>query len=174
MRGKFAQRVGMISLCNASPFIFLSKIGRLHLLSDLFSETLALNVAWNEATRKPDDMTDSLNDMRTSGKITIFTVQNKAAVLTMIGRLHTGEVEVIIGAGEMGIHYVILDDGYARSKANQMGLSVTGTLGILIAGYQQGFLTDISSEINKLRDLGFRISDSIIEQITKSISSNCF
>ena len=101
----------------------------------------------------------------TSGKISVFTVHNETAVSTMIGRLHTGEVEVIVGAGELGVLNVILDDGYARSKAKQMGLSVTGTLGILIVGRQQGFITDLGSEIDKLRAIGFRISDSIVEQI---------
>ena len=89
----------------------------------------------------------------------------------MIGRLHNGEVEVIVGAGELEIPYVILDDGYARSKAKQMGLSVTGTLGILIAGHKRGLVYDLKVEIVKLRAIGFRVSDSTIEQILKGIAA---
>ena len=154
-------------ICNASPLIFLSKIGRLHLLNDLFSEILVPAGAWREVTRKSDEMTSTLNELMSSGIIIVFTVQNETAVSTMLGRLHTGEVEVIVGAGELEVLDVILDDGYARSKAKQMGLSVTGTLGILIAGHKQGFVTDLGSEIDKLRAIGFRISDSIVDQILR-------
>jgi len=152
-------------LCNASPLIFLSKIGRLHLLRDLFSVIFIPDGAWGEATRKHDDATKSLQALKNSGKLVVFSVQNKVAVAAMIGRLHLGEVEVIVGAGELGILDVILDDGYARNKAKQMGLAVTGTLGILIAGYKAGIIDDLDSEIDSLRGIGFRISASVIEQL---------
>ena len=117
-------------LCNASPVIFLSKITRLHLLSDLFCEVLIPDGVLNEVNQRPDDAANIFNELRASGNLTVFTVKNRTAVMAMIGRLHLGEVEVIVGAGELGIPNVILDDGYARSKAKQMGLNVTGTLGI--------------------------------------------
>jgi predicted nucleic acid-binding protein len=152
-------------LCNASPVIFLSKIERLHLLSDLFSEVLIPDGVWNEVNQRPDDAAIIFNELRASSNLTVFTVKNRTAVMAMIGRLHLGEVEVIVGAGELGIPNVILDDGYARSKAKQMGLNVTGTLGILIAGHKKCLIDDLSSDLDKLIDIGFRISNSIVQQI---------
>ena len=67
-------------ICNASPLIFLSKIGRLHLLNDLFSEVFVPAGAWREVTRKPDEMTKSLNELMTSGKISV-SAQNPLASL---------------------------------------------------------------------------------------------
>jgi len=154
-------------ICNASPLIFLSKIDRIELLNDLFSDVLIPNGVWKEATRKPDDVTRTLNELRASDKLSIFTVQNKAAVSAMIGRLHRGEVEVIVGASELGIPNVVLDDGYARSKAKQLDLSVTGTLGMLIAGHQQGIIPDVAPEIERLRKIGFRISGSICRELCR-------
>jgi len=87
----------------------------------------------------------------------------------MIGRLHLGEVEVIVGAEELGVHNVVLDDGYARSKARQIGLTVTGTLGILITGRDMGILSDLTLEIDRLLKLGYRIHPSTIEQIKNAI-----
>ena len=155
-------------ISNASPLIFLSKIGRIELLNDLFSEVYIPEGAWNEAIHKPDDVTDTLREIKSAGKINVFTVKNTIAVSAMIGRLHRGESEVILGAGELGISDVILDDGYARSKAKQMGLNVTGTLGILVTGHQNGLIDDINSEVNNLRRIGFRISDAIVDQIMKT------
>ena len=154
-------------ICNASPLIFLSKIGRIGLLNDLFTEVFIPEGAWHEATRKPDEVTDNLRELKSAGKLNVFTVENTVAVSAMIGRLHRGESEVILGAGELGIPDVILDDGYARSKAKQMCLNVTGTLGILIAGHQNGLVADIGYEVSELLKIGFRISGSIIEQIMK-------
>jgi len=152
-------------LCNASPLILLSKIGRLHLLSDLFDEVFVPESAWNEAVYKPDSMTNDLMQFKLSTKLTVFKVENSVAVSAMIGRLHIGEVEVIVGADELGIRNVVLDDGYARSKAKQMGLSVTGTLGILIAGRDAGNVSDLNSDIDSLIENGFRISENILSQV---------
>ena len=152
-------------ICNASPLIFLSKIDRLDLLNSLFDEVLVPVEAWNEATKKSDNTTKALEELKSSGKISMFTVKNGQAVSAMIGRLHRGEVEVIVGAGEVEISHVILDDGYARNKAKQMGLFVTGTLGVLLAGHQKGLIADLNIEINKLRNVGFRISDSIVDRM---------
>ena len=154
-------------ICNASPLIFLSQLGRLHLLNDLFDETLVPSSAWDEAVFKPDDVSKDLSKMRSSGDLNVFTVNNKTAVSAMIGRLHIGEVEVIVGAGELGIPNVILDDGYARNKAKQMGLYVTGTLGILIAARYKGVISDIDTEIDNLLNYGFRIDESLIEHVRK-------
>ena len=155
-------------ISNASPLIFLSKVEKINLLNDLFSEVFIPDGAWDEAVRKPDNATDKLCKLKSDRRLTVFTVKNTIAVSAMKGRLHKGEVEVIVGAGELGISRVVLDDGYARNKAEQMGLSVIGTLGILVAGHKKGFVTDLSSEIKKLRIIGFRISDSIVEQIMKT------
>ena len=152
-------------VCNASPLIFLSKIGRLDLLHDLFSEVLIPDSAWKEAVRKPDTVTAKLEQQKGFGKPIVFAVRNRVAVSALIGRLHMGEVEVIVGAGELGIPNVILDDGYARKKAKHLGLSVTGTLGLLIAGRNRGLVNDLNSEIIELRSIGFRINDSVVEQI---------
>ena len=163
-KAKISSRI----ICNASPLIFLSKINRINLLNDLFDEVLIPMAAWNEAVRKLDYATEELLKLKSNGNFTVFAVKNTLAVSAMIGRLHKGEAEVIVGAAELGVTNAILDDGYARNKAKQMGLIVTGTLGVLIAGHKRGLVTDLNSEVEKLRAIGFRISDSIMEQILKS------
>ena len=155
-------------ISNASPLIFLSKIGRIGLLHELFGEIFIPEAAWTEATHKPDYVTDNLRELKSKGQRNVFTVKNTIAVSAMIGRLYIGESEVIVGAGELGIPSVILDDGYARSKAKQMDLVVIGTLGILVAAQKKGLITDLGVELDRLRKIGFRISDSIVEQIIKN------
>ena len=85
----------------------------------------------------------------------------------MLGRLHLGEVEVIIGAIENGVTTVVLDENSARNKAKQLGLEITGTIGILLKAKKLGFLDDIGTEIQNLKNAGMHISDELIANILK-------
>jgi predicted nucleic acid-binding protein len=46
---------------------------------------------------------------------------------------------------------LILDDGQARSFAQDLGLAITGTLGILIAAFRQGIIADLDPVIHQFR-----------------------
>jgi len=94
-------------------------------------------------------------------------VSNKIAIRGLLGRLHIGEAEVIIGAIEKGIAMVVIDESIARNKAKQFGLKVTGTLGILLKARKRGLIEDISQEIIKLKNAGMYLSDEIVEQVLK-------
>ena len=119
---------------NASPLILLSKIGRLQLLNHLF-----------EAVYVPSAVLQEINEVGKSkvnfNQINFYPLEivNRLAVLGLLGRLHLGEVEVMIGAIERNIQTVVLDDNAARNKAKQLGLDITGTLGILQGLYPRTF-----------------------------------
>jgi predicted nucleic acid-binding protein len=98
-----------------------------------------------------------------------LNVTNKIAVRGLLGRLHQGEVEVMVGALEKGVLTVVLDESAARNKAKQLGLEVTGTLGILLKAHKQGLIDDVLQEIDKLKQEGMYLSDSIIEKIKRSL-----
>ena len=55
-------------------------------------------------------------------------------------KLHDGEVEVMILAQERNADLVILDDNAAKKTAKYLGLTVTGTLGVLVKGKRQGII----------------------------------
>lgn len=59
---------------------------------------------------------------------------------------------------------VILDDKKARRIAQQMGLRVIGTIGVLLRAKQQGLLAEIRPFIDVLQQADFRISDSLYEE----------
>jgi len=53
---------------------------------------------------------------------------------------------------------VILDDRLARSHAEALRLTVTGTLGILLRAKSEGLVTRIAPVLNELDSFGFRVS----------------
>jgi predicted nucleic acid-binding protein len=56
---------------------------------------------------------------------------------------------------------LILDDGLARIYALDMGLEITGTLGLLIAAYEQGVISDITAVIQELKNADFRLPPDV-------------
>jgi len=149
---------------NASPLILLSKIGRLQLLNKLY-RTVYIPFA---VLQEISDIGKPIVDL---SQLTYqqLNVTNELAMLGLLGRLHNGEVEVMIGAIEHNIKTVILDDNVARNKARQLGLDVTGTLGILLEAYKKDLLDDLEKEIASLKRVGMFLSDDICKKIMSSI-----
>ena len=92
-------------------------------------------------------------------------VSNRVAIMGLLGRLHIGEIEVMVGAIEKGISLVVLDENLARNKAMQFGLEVTGTLGILLRAKKLGLIKDIGTEIMRLKNAGMYLSSEIVERL---------
>jgi len=149
---------------NASPLILLSKIGRLQLLNNLFETVYVPSAVLQEIDEvgKPKVRLNQLNFQQ-------LEVVNKLAILGLIGRLHMGEVEVVVGAIEQNIQTVVLDDNAARNKARQLGLDVIGTLGILSGAYKKDLIDDLEQEIINLKRAGMFLSDVIVRKILSSV-----
>lgn len=56
---------------------------------------------------------------------------------------------------------IILDDFKARKVAQNLGLSVTGTIGVIIKAKLNGIIPSIKPLINKIRQTNFRLSAEI-------------
>jgi predicted nucleic acid-binding protein len=56
-----------------------------------------------------------------------------------------------------------MDEHKGRAKA--LGLEITGTIGILLLAREKGIAIDLRSELEQLRAHGFRISETLIQQI---------
>ena len=147
---------------NASPIILLHKINRLDLLNKLFDCVLI-----PEAVVQEINAVNSLDEPTILSNISYkcIKVTNRAAIASLLGRLHLGEVEVMVGALEQEVATVVLDDFSARNKAKQLGLSVTGTLGIIVKAKNSNLIKDIAFEVEGLKAAGIYISDDIIQQI---------
>jgi predicted nucleic acid-binding protein len=56
---------------------------------------------------------------------------------------------------------VLLDDAAARAAAKQLGLSTTGTLGILLLGKENHLVAEVGPVLATLEQRGFRITETI-------------
>lgn len=154
------------AVINASPLIFLSKLERLCLLNELFETIYIPDAVLDEINAETNAETNAIKQPGINNlDFKQLTVTNRTAVTGLLGRLHIGEVETIIGAIEHGFTTVILDDNAARNKAKQFGLSVTGTLGVLLKASKRGLVSNLDQDISKLIKAGLYVSDEIIKRI---------
>ena len=76
--------------------------------------------------------------------------------------LDLGEAAVIALALERNIPLVCIDETVGRRMARLSGLTLTGSLGILIKAKQRGFPVVIADAVRRMRDQGIWLSAQVI------------
>jgi predicted nucleic acid-binding protein len=82
------------------------------------------------------------------------------ALLPLLPDLGAGEREVLALALERSNPLIILDDSFARQFARRLGLSLTGTLGVLLRAKANGRIDLVEPLLDRLEDLHFRLDRS--------------
>jgi len=157
-------------VCNASPLILLAQTDHLPLLNQMFDSIIVPEAVWNEVRLHGTDspVTVAVTQAHNNGVFEILHVENRLAVNAMLGRLHLGEIETIVGSCEIGADGVVLDDLFARKKAKQMGLHVIGTIGLFIMAHKRGLIPDLKAVCESLQAAKFRISNELLNEILKT------
>ena len=99
----------------------------------------------------------------------IYKVKDQDFVAKVYGRLHKGELEVIIDGKELGADIVIIDEISARNFAEALMLKPLGILGILKLAKAKGIIQEIKPLIDILVSKKFRISNKLVHQILKEV-----
>jgi predicted nucleic acid-binding protein len=87
--------------------------------------------------------------------------------LTSQGRLGDGEREAIALAIEIGADAVLMDERAGRRVAEEAGLKVIGTLGLLLEAKRAGHITTIRAELDKLLETSFFLSPQLYDQLLR-------
>ena len=152
-------------IVNSTPIISLSKAGCLYLLKDLYGQVSIPTAVKEEVTRKNDSVKAELES---SDWIHVEPVADSASKSMYKAKLHDGEVEVMILAQEHeGDHLVIIDDGPARRTADYLGLTLTGTIGVLIKAKGKGLINAVMPVIAKMEKQGIYFSDELKARVKR-------
>ncbi len=155
-------------ICNTSPLIGLMKINRIDLLFEIFDEVIIPKAVYDELCKNENSHrqeAETIKSLVANGKLTVYNVANEIAVRTMFGKLHYGELEVIVGAKELNLDFAVIDEKAARKTASAFLIKTIGILGILLLAKEKKILPLIKPEIDKLRGTGYRISENLYERI---------
>lgn len=155
----------MIVVVNTSPLIALDRIGCLFILPALYGNILRPQAVIDELTAGKCIYTGS-DDLLNAEWMT--TVENPPE-MALRKELGDGETAAIIIAHKQKADLLILDDLAARNVAREMGLTVTGTVGTILAAYKKGIIKDVESALSDLRACGFHISDKMYNSALRTI-----
>ncbi len=89
----------------------------------------------------------------------LVVADEDVALTGVLGRaLDKGEAAVIQTALDRGVRRVCIDEALGRRMARLHGLSVTGSLGVLLKGKRNGHAIDMQGCIDRMRRRGVWIS----------------
>lgn len=160
---------------NSSPLIYLSKIGKLSLLKELFNKIKIPKEVYNEVVLKGREggFSDSYSVEKAveDGWIEVISIKLDKQIEKFASEIDFGEVETISLALKLKAQLVIIDDSSARTIAESFGLNVKGTLYVLLRAYKKKFISknDVKNNINSLIRLGFRISPELYGEILNEL-----
>jgi predicted nucleic acid-binding protein len=142
----------MLAVSNTSPISNLACIGRLDLLRAQFGEIWIPRAVEAELADVPDGaVRTTIDQTRQVGWLKGQAASDANLVNLLTLELHRGEAEAIALALEMKADWLLMDEREGRAVARQLGLHVTGVLGVLLRGKKMGHLEAIKPELDALR-----------------------
>jgi predicted nucleic acid-binding protein len=163
----------MIVISDTTPIISLLKINKLSLLQVLFKNVIIPQAVYNELVSNPKYTNEAVVIFNTS-YISIKKVENRQQVdeLRNNSGLDIGESEAITYSKMVNADLLLMDEQKGRSVAKQLGLSITGTIGILIQAFNENLISkeEILNSIKVLKESGRYISESLYNRLIARIS----
>ena len=167
----------MIGIINASPLIYLGKIGALSLLPKLFTECYTTLIVKKEVLSNEYAPEFTVLKESFSNWVILKEPTNQQLVDRLKGLyIHAGEASIIALAKELqdssDESVIVIDDLAAREIARTLELKVTGTIGVLLKSLRLKFI-GVEKCKNFLHVLventTFRISSALFSKILKEI-----
>lgn len=169
MNHQIEMKVSVVS--NATPLIALIFLDQLDLLAMLFDKTYLPKQVYEEVVG-PDQNRDGAKELKKKiqeREIFIYDICDHRFVEMMLGRLHRGELSVMVAAKELGISFVLMDDASARKTAESFFLTPIGTVGVLKMAKIKGLIPEIKPLLDRLIENNFRISLKLYNEILKDV-----
>ena len=142
-------------ISDTSCFIIMTNIGELDLLHKVYAEIVTtIDIATEYGEALPE-------------WVEIVTVKDKYRQKILEMQIDKGEASAIALALETQNCTKILDDYKARKIADRLGISFTGTIGVIIKAKLRGIIPSIKPFIEKIKQTDFRLSAEVELQALK-------
>lgn len=136
-------------IADTSCFIILSNIKELDLLKRVYGTIITTPDIVREFAEELPDW------------ILIRSPKDQQKQKTLELKVDRGEASAITLALEIPGSTVILDDLPARILAEQLGVSITGTVGVIIKAKLDRIIPSIKPLLNKIKQTNFRITPAL-------------
>jgi hypothetical protein len=151
-------------ISNAGPLIALARIGLEHLLPALF-RAIVIPLAVRTEVVAEGIRHAGATIFQAATWLDVVPVEDRTAVAVLGERLGQGESEAIVLAIEQKADVLLIDEARGRRAAEGHGVSVLGTLGVLLAAKRHALIPSVCDPIERLSQTGFRMSATLRERV---------
>lgn len=156
----------MIVVADTSPLNYLIRIGAIDVLKPLYTRVMV-----------PQTVADELKIEKAPAAVQNWIVQPPEwlevrpdpASDPTLQFLDPGEAAALSLAESLRADAVLIDDLAGRTEAERRHLTVTGTLGVLVAAHIAGLL-NFDEALEKLRSTNFRIAADVERLVRRRLS----
>jgi uncharacterized protein len=150
---------GLVVVADSSPLIYLSRIGALHLLHRLFDSVVVPRTVWVEVVEHQPHA-PGVDVLQQAEWIRVVETAPPEIELG----LDPGETAAILLAEAMEADLLLIDERNGRNVAQSRGITVRGTLGVLVQARLTGAVPALRPVVNALVAEGFRVAPSLIRR----------
>ncbi len=165
----------MIVVSDTTPLISLLKIDRIGLLEKLFGQVLIPQAVFDELTAD-ERFKLEVDQIKRKQFIKVKAIKNpeSASILKRATGLDQGESEAIILTDEQNADVLLMDEAKGRAVSFQMGFKIMGTIGILMAAYEEDELTanEVRECVEGLQRAGRHISQKHYQMLLDKLMTD--
>ncbi|MGB7533868.1 MAG: DUF3368 domain-containing protein [Halobacteriota archaeon] len=157
---------------DADVIIHLAKLNELILIRKPYECAHIPRYVELELVRYQHDETRIIEDAVRQKILKVYeTDDSRARSIAERYNIHIGEAHVKVLAEEIRADIFFSNEKKVRIVAKKEGFSVVGTIGVILKGMHQGYLTeeDTLKLLNKLKASEFRIHPNIIDHAIDSL-----
>ena len=144
-----------IIISDASTIIALSNIDELILLKSLYQELLVTDIVSDEI------------QIELPYWINVSSSYNQELYRSLCTRLDKGEASAIALSMKEKGSLLIIDEKKGRKLALELGIHITGLLGIIVKAKEKQLIVSGKQLLEKLNDNGFRLSTQLKNELLK-------
>ena len=156
-------------ICNTTPFIALSSIGKIELLSMIYPTIIVPEAVIEEINAGGKIYVPDLTSFKW---VEIIPNIEDYMNIQLLFQLGYGEQQLILNALNINADLVLIDDLTARNISEFIGLTVKGTLSVLVNAKRLGLIESFRNDAMKMKDSGIRYSQKLIDRISKQLGES--
>lgn len=165
----------MIVISDTTPILSLLKAGRLALLEKLYQTVIVPEAVYDELTSN-DAYEEEKREIEKCSFVSIEKVHNVESVriLRDVTGLDAGESESLVLYGEKNADLLLIDEHKGRNVAKKMSVEHIGTVGILMAAFDERILTvqEVRETLEILLACDIRLSRKLCNKVLHYIGAD--
>jgi len=153
-----------VIVSDTSPIRYLVLIGEADLLEKLYSRILIPRAVFEELQQPATPDAVCYWARTVPAWVEVIPEPSGVSASSISSALDSGERAAIALALDWKADLLLMDERAGAKEARRLGLTVTGTLGVLVRGAERRFIK-LAPALEKLRHTNFRVAPEIIRQL---------